>query len=98
MNDSLQALEGKTFRDFFAKLFNAEHTAHGAFIQAGTLEMLRRALQHQVRPLGRNYDQAELVYFKRDCNREWKGPDTVIGQDGKVVIVRYCKTSCINSY
>lgn len=88
INDSLPALEGTTISETFASHLNAMHAARKAFIQAETSEKIRRALRHQVRPSGRNHDQGELVYFKRDDDKEWKGPGTVIGQDGKVVILR----------
>ena len=29
------------------------------------------------------------MYYKRDDSKEWKGPGSVIGQDGKVVIIRH---------
>ena len=89
VNDSLPALEGTTISETFGNHLNAMHAARKAFIQAEASEKIRRALRHQVRPSGKYFGQGELVYFKRDDDKEWKGPGTVIGQDGKVVILRY---------
>lgn len=88
MNDYLPALDGTTISETLGQHLNAMHTARKGFIQAETSEKIRRALHHQIRPSGRNFTQGELVYFKRDDDKEWKGPGTVIGRDGKVVVVR----------
>ena len=89
MNDSLPALEGTTISETFALHLNAMHTARQAFIKAETSEKIRRALRHQVRPSGNVFINGELVYYKRDNSKEWKGPGSVIGQDGKVVLIRH---------
>ena len=99
MNDFLPALEGTTISETLGQHLNAMHAARKGFIQAESSEKIRRALRHQIRPSGRNFTQGELVYFKRDDDKEWKGPGTVIGQDGKVVVVRngsfVVKSSCV---
>ena len=89
MNDSLPALEGTTISETLGKHLNALHASRQAFIRAETSERIRRALRHQVRPTGRTYQSGELVYFKRDNDAEWKGPGTVIGQEGKTVIIKH---------
>lgn len=58
MSGSLPALERKT-----VEFLLIMHVARSAFIQAETLEKIRRDLRHQVRQIGRNYDQGELIYF-----------------------------------
>ena len=68
---------------------NAKHASRKAFIQAESSEKIRRALRHQVRPTGNVFQNGVLVYYKRDDSKEWKGPGSVIGQDGKVVIIRH---------
>ena len=37
----------------------------------------------------KTFKSGEKVYFKREDKKEWKGPATVIGQDGKTVILKY---------
>ena len=65
------------------------HTARQAFIKAEYSEKIRRALRYQVRPVSNVFQNGELVYYKRDNCKEWKGPGSVIGQDGKIIIIEH---------
>ena len=89
LEGDLPALEGTTSSDIIAGHLNASHLARKAFIAAETSEKIRRALRHRVRPTGRVYGNGDKVYFKREEQKEWKGPATVIGQDGKTVVLKY---------
>ena len=88
IDDSLPALEGTTISETLATHLNAKHSSRKGFMQAESSEKIRRALRHQVRPVGNKFENGVLVYYKRD-DKEWKGPGTVIGQDGKVVVIRH---------
>ena len=83
------ALENTTVSQNFAKHLNALHSSRRAFIQAESSERIRRALRHKIRASGECFQQGDRVYYKRDDDVKWKGPGTVIGQDGKVVFVRH---------
>ena len=89
VNDKPPALENSTVSQGFAKHLNALHSSRRAFIQAESSERIRRALRHKIRASGECFQQGDRVYFKRDDDQKWKGPGTVIGQDGKVVFVRH---------
>lgn len=89
MDDSLPALEGTTISETLALHLNVKQASRQAFIKAESSEKIRRALRHQVRPVGNVFQNGVLVYYKRDDSKEWKGPGSVIGQDGKVVIIRH---------
>ena len=89
MDDSLPALEGTTISKTLALHLNAKHASQLAFIKAESSEKIRRALRHQVRPVGNVFQNGALVFYKRDDSKEWKGPGKVIGQDSKVVIIRH---------
>lgn len=89
LSDELPALEGTTTSEMVAKHLNASHSARKAFIAAETSEKIRRALKHKVRTTGRVFKNGEQVYFKREDQKEWKGPAVVIGQDGKTLILKY---------
>lgn len=68
----------------------ALHAARTAFTQSECSERIRRALRKQTRSNGdQKYYTGEKVYYKRPNCKEWKGPGTVIGQDGPVVFVRH---------
>jgi transposase InsO family protein len=83
------ALENTTISRKFAEHLNALHSGRRAFIQAESSERIRRALRHKIRASGECYQHGDRVYYKRDDDNKWKGPGTVIGQDGKVVFVRH---------
>ena len=87
--DKPPALENTTVSQNFAKHLNALHSGRRAFIQAESSERIRRALRHKIRASGECFQQGDRVYYKRDDDNRWKGPRTVIGQDGKVVFVRH---------
>lgn len=89
MNDKPPALENTTISEGFAKHLNAMHSSRRAFIQAESSERIRRALRHKIRASGECFQQGDRVYYKRDNDPKWKGPGSVIGQDGKVVFVRH---------
>ena len=88
-SDDPPALEGTTTSRVLAKHLNALHVGREAFIKAETSQKIRRALKHQIRPIEKRYHCGEYVYYKRDGCNEWKGPGKVIGQDGKVVIIKH---------
>ena len=50
---------------------------------------LMAALRKQLRSTNERYEMGDKVYYKRGDCPEWKGPGTVIGQDGAVVFVRH---------
>ena len=89
LNDYPPALEGTTVSEIFAFHLNIMHAARQAFMRAEASEKIRRALRYQVRPVGNIFECNDLVYYKKDNCREWKGPGTVIGQDGSVIIIRH---------
>ncbi len=92
--DKPPALEGTTKSQWVARHISALHASRKAFTEAECSERIRRALRKQLRHTDEKYEMGDKVYYKRvDCP-EWKGPGTVIGQDGAVVFVRHGGT-CI---
>mgnify|MGYP001795813812 CR=1 FL=1 len=92
-NSNLPALEGATSSQVVANNLNAMHAARQAFIQNESNERLKRALKHQIRTSGDDYyTTGELVYYKRENSNQWHGPGTVIGQDGKQILVKHGST------
>jgi hypothetical protein len=87
--DKPPALEGTTVNETVAKHVNALHAARRAFTEAECSERIRRALRKNLRPVMDNYTTGDKVYYKRVASNEWKGPGTVIGQDGLVVFVKH---------
>ena len=53
-------------------------------------ERIKRALRYNVRPTDSdNLVNGDIVYYKRKDDSQWRGPGTVIGKDGKQVLVRH---------
>lgn len=83
------ALEGTTISETLAKHLTAMHAARRAFVQSEADEKIRRALRHKIRTSNAVYHHGDRVYYKRDGNNKWKGPGSIIGQDGKIVLIRH---------
>ena len=86
--DKLPALEGVTTSETVLMHLQGLHTARKEFIASESSERIRRALRHKVRVSERAYKHGEKVYYKRDGDK-WKGPATVIGNDGKTYFLRH---------
>ena len=53
-------------------------------------ERIKRALKSRVASYNNEmYSAEDNVYFKEKDRVEWSGPATVIGQQGKVVFLKY---------
>ena len=89
------ALEGKRDCEIVSCNLNTMHAARQAFIKSESAEKLRRANKqtsnkHQTRTYSDvKYFTGDIVYYKRNNSNEWKGPGTVIGQDGQQVLVKH---------
>ena len=64
--------------------------AREAFRMADNDERIKRALKSRVASYNNErYSAEDKVYFKQKDKVEWSGPATVIGQQGKVVFLKY---------
>ena len=50
---------------------------------------LKLALHENTRDVLRPFEIGEETFYKRDDQQEWKGPRTVLGQDGAVIFIRH---------
>ena len=90
LTDKLPALEGKTTSEVVRDNLNAMHAARKAFVTSEASEKIRRALRHNVgKSVDVKYVTGDGVYYKRSSDSKWKGPGTVIGQDGQQVLVKH---------
>ena len=93
LTDKLPALEECTSNDIIRKNIEALHHARENFIQTQSSEKIRRALRHNVRTyVDVQYENGEKVFYRRKNFKGWKGPGTVIGLEGKIVLVRHGST------
>lgn len=76
--------------DVVRENLNALHNARKGFIMAESSEKLARALRFNIRANdGEDLDNGDEVYYKRKDSSVWHGPGTVIGRDGKLILVRH---------
>ena len=66
---------------------NALYSARQAFTHAENSHRLKRVLKEKIYPAANaRFISGDSVYYKRD--KSWLGPATVIGQDGKQVLLK----------
>ena len=76
--------------DYVAENLNAMHLARKTFIEQESAERLRRALNRKSRTYVNSvYCQGDKVYYWRNDQNECHGPATVIGKDGKQVLLKH---------
>ena len=81
------------------KNLKALHATREAFIKAEKSEKLKIALKTKIRTVDRIYNQGEYAFYKRENDKEYRGPAKVIVQDGKIVWLRhgsYCIKVSVN--
>ena len=70
--------------------FKALHVAREAFIKSKVLEKIKQALKHNIHTSNDNkFFSGDKIYFKRRGESRWSGPGTVLGQDGKQILVKH---------
>ena len=93
-SNSQAVLEESATLQLVAENLHAMISARRQFLSNEADEKLRRALLHQT--LSSDvYDiqNRDHDYYKRDIANRWEGPGTVIGNDGKQVLIQHGSTS-----
>ena len=84
------ALEVTTSSEIVRKQLEAMHSARQNYIKAESSERIKRALKHQTRTYADDhFENGEKVFYRRKEAKGWKGPATVIGMEGKIVLLRH---------
>ena len=74
----------------YSRTLNTIANARKAFVRAETSAKLHKALKHPLRSYCDNvYKQVDNVSYKLPIDKCWQGPATVIGTDGKVIIIKH---------
>ena len=90
LTDALPALEPTQSSEMVRKNLEAMHVARQNCVKAEASEKIRRALRHKIRTYSDNhFENGEKVLYKRRNYKGWKGPATVIGEEGKIVLIRH---------
>ena len=92
LHDFLPALEGVSTSKSVAEHIKAMHAGRKAFAEVQCDEQTRRAFRHRVRAVEKVFSSGSKVYYKRDGQDRWRGPATVIGNDGSVYFLRHQAT------
>ena len=88
--DDPPAFEPGTSSGILRDNLNAMHQARELFTKAEASEKLRRALKHNIRESdAQDITNGDEVHYKRNGENQWRGPGTVIGRDGKQVLVKH---------
>ena len=83
-------IEDETPSERVAKNIAAIYSARRQQMQCEADEKIKRAMRCNIREVySEKLETGDLVYYKRDGNKRWRGPGTVVGCDGKIVIVRH---------
>ena len=90
VTDLPPALESSTSSDIVKENLQAIHAARTNYIKAESNEKIRRALRHNVRTYSEEiFEVGNKVFYKRQAFKGWRGPATVVGIDGKFILIRY---------
>ncbi len=84
------ALEGTSTSERVAMNLNAMHAARRSFIENESAEKLRRAYRHQIRDNKlQDYQNGDLVLYKRNESDRWMGPGRVLGLENKQINIKH---------
>lgn len=83
-------VENESPSEEVAKHIKAIYAARRAQMESEADEKIRRALRSQTRDVySENLQFGDLVYYKRDNCKRWRGPGSIAGIDGKIIFVRH---------
>ena len=90
LNSQLPALESDYSAELVTENMRTLKVAREAFIKAESSERIKRALRHNIRPSGANrFYTGDLVFYKRNDSRRWRGPGRVIGSESSNVLIKH---------
>ena len=90
LHDKAPALEPRSESDVISDNLNCIKSARKAFIEAESSERIKRALVHNIRPGSDNkFFVGDIVFYKRNDSRRWKGPGKVIGHESSNILIKH---------
>ena len=90
IENELPAMSAKDFGVAVADNIKAMQAARENYLKSESSEKIKRALSHNVRTSCEVvYNAGDKVYFKRNEDKQWRGPAKVLGQDGKTLLLKY---------
>ena len=89
IDDPPPTWEVKSMSKKLTEHLTALHATRKEYVKTESCEKLKRALKHRIRTSDTVYHYGDTVYYKRENEDRWKGPATVMFQDGKIIYVRH---------
>lgn len=89
LDSKTPGLEDGSYSKAYSRHVAALHTAREEFIKSEASEKIKRALRHNIRVSNEVFKVGQKVFYRKLGLDQWQGPATVIGQDGKVVIIKH---------
>ena len=76
--------------DLVRENLNSMSAARKAYVETESSRKIKTALSRNIRTdASAKFYTGDRVFYKRDSSNEWKGPGSVIGQDGSKVIIKH---------
>ena len=85
----ITSLNQTTISKILLDHLNCMYQSRTAFLKANNSEKVKRALKDRICKFEERYFLGDQVYYKKENQRRWSGPASVIGQDGKLVFLRH---------
>ena len=79
-----------TSNDIVLRNLKAIESSRKAFIEAESKEKIKRALKSNLRTSNnQKYVSGDIVFYKRNDSKRWKGPAKVLGTDSQQVLLKH---------
>ena len=89
LDDSPPAMESPT-NSLVLRNLNTMASARKAYIESESSERVKRALKHNLRTTNNHkYVSGDIVFYKRNDAKKWKGPAKVLGTDSQQVLLKH---------
>ena len=82
------ALENITRSKVMLEHLSAIHSSREAFSKAEFSGKISKALKNKIRASETVFTQGDIVYYKKEGIKEWKGPGKIIGIEGKTIVIK----------
>ena len=87
LTNKLPAQESQTSSAVLQMLLETLHKARQSYVQAESLERVRREPKQNVRNYEKPFTIGKTVFYQRP-NKFWRGPCKVVGIEGPIVLVK----------
>ena len=83
------ALENTTISKVMLEQLGTMMASREAYANVEYSKKISEALKHKIRAPETVFEQGNMVYYKIENVKEWKGPGKIVGIDGKTLIIKH---------